>query len=287
VGNPFYRVSDKNNKITRVKPDKIYFAHFTKTGGTAFSDMILASYNEYKYVNMTVRGTYRARDASPLGGPGKKLFSGHNLYGLPESVGEKVKYCTLLRHPYERIVSDFFWVNRRRSRYENYERFCSFIDRLEHLEFYIHRIARAKEFELSVPLQQHFSRLDADVEPNEEDRIYAYANLMNKFLFVGITEEYDQSVFLFARDFGIDKVAPWIQGRVQINSLKPSFFSLPINLRRIIEKKAERDAELYETFRKRHDARFQESNFGESFKLYVDRVHLDSDLTQKHGSRLA
>jgi len=266
-----YRIRDRNYKNSPTPPEKLYFAHFVQTGGNLLRTILEASLEDYQSVRVAHDLSSMEDDAALLNTEGKVFFSGHHLYGLPEYVGINAQYFTMLRHPCERVVSDYFWVNRRFSRFDNMRDFPVFVDQHDHLEFYIHRLARMEEH---ICCDGHFSTQDASTELNENDNRLAYHNLENKFLFVGITEEFDKSIFLLSRNLGLPTVVPWVDSPRHItNRFRPSFFSLPVSLRKLIEEKVEREIELYEYFRGKLEKCFEESDFGASFQLYMDYAH--------------
>jgi hypothetical protein len=154
------------------------------------------------------------------------------------------------------------------------QNFINFVEKSEHLAFYIPRLANLAEYKMKSPEEQHINVNDTNFDLSNSNIQLAYSNLNTKFWFVGITELFDQTLFLLASEIGFSTLAPWVNFPLKNTPMRPSFFALPITIRQLIEKKAERDVELYELFRSKIEAKFLQTNFGPAFNKYVNLRHL-------------
>ncbi len=195
--------------------------------------------------------------------PGRILFYGHNLFNLPERMGHSPRYITMLRHPFDRLLSDYFWLNLPgRMPCEVFEEFCRFVNAAPHLEFYIYHCGL-----LNYKNSQHFNLSDYDGIDEALSQEEAINNLDNRFQLVGITELFEESLFILAHKIGLTTIAPWWLTRHPKSLYRPTFFDLPITIRRTIENKCQKDLQLYESYREKleHEAYSYDFN-GDFFK---------------------
>lgn len=228
--------------------DRVYFFHLGFTGGNTLAATIAASQPNYRLVHLTRGSGHVVGDTGDLDEPGRVLFYGHHLYGLPETIGLDVKYVTVLRHPWDRVISDWFWMNRTEPRSSSMDGFSRYIEESGHLEFYIHQIAEA----------------DPHLNPNFVYRDYAHFDnsaaletarryLEERFSFVGIMELFDETCVLLSMHLGLRELEPWWTRRHQRTPGKATFFDLPRRIRDQIVEKTQHDTALYEEWRSRFE----------------------------------
>lgn len=200
--------------------------------------------------------------------PGRALFYGHNLFKLPEILGYNPQYITLLRHPFDRLLSDYFWINLPgRMPCEVFDDFCRLVDAAPHLEFYIYHYGL-----LDYKNSQHFNLSDCEGIDEVFSQEMAVKNLDSKFQLVGITEMFEESLFILAHKIGLTSIAPWWLTRHPKSTYRPTFFDLPIAVRRTIENKCQNDLQLYESYRKRLEEEIYDYDFNESFFNYKNNA---------------
>lgn len=249
------------------RTEDLYFHHMVGTGGNSLVASLSQSTPKIPLlqithgVNVGDPDVIRARRfrLHNLTGRQRRLFYGHNLYGLVESAGFDASYFTILRNPFDRLVSDFFWLLQFKHTVNSLsalDEFKSFVHQSHHLNFYIHHLGP-----LDYRNSQHFS-LD-ECSSIENDRAYEMAQnaLRNRFWFCGITERFDESLFSIAHQLQIRTVHPWWLSRHPKTKFRPSYFDLSRALRTEIGEKQMHDWQLYD------DAR---NNFEQSWDSLIN-----------------
>jgi Sulfotransferase family. len=264
---PQYLVVDLSLDYVHDEQEQVFFHHMVGTGGNTLAGTLARSGAGYDLRQLTMQKGYRSGDASPLEAKGRVLFYGHNLFGLPEEEGMAVKYVTMLRHPYERLISDHFWRRRHENRLDRLHGFYRLVEESEHLEFYIHHCG-----DLNYRNRAHFHLDECSQVPNKKAFALAMQNLVSKFLVVGIMEMFEESLFLVAHRIGLRCVAPWWQFRHPKSKIRPSYFDLPRRIREGIAEKCKHDVVLYETWRECLENKIKESDFAESLFAYCENA---------------
>ena len=281
--------------------NRLYFHRMVGTGGNTLSNAIAASTPNFKIVQITdgAHGISVGDTSLLTADMDRKLFYGHNLFGLLEKAGINDRYFTMLRNPYDRLITDFFWLfgNMRTilfsgakqpdcnysilAFFKGYLRepemitahhamasFEKFVDISDHLEFYIHHCGP-----LNFNNAQHFQLEECSQLPNAMANELARNNLDKKFWLVSITELFEESLFVAAANMNIQKIHPWWTCSRPRTRFRPAFMDLSRNLRNTIEKKTAYDMALYEDYRKKFEARFQEEANIPEFVSYFNEGH--------------
>jgi hypothetical protein len=229
----------------------IYFHSLASTGGNTYANAIGRSEPIRKVVEITdgFPGVV-VGDTNILMKYGDEscIFKGHNLYGLLEKAKLPDKYITMLRDPKDRTISDFFWHRRLEERigcfkYSYIEDIDSFFDHVNnssHLNFYIHHLSH-----INFDNKKTFNINECSRIPNNDALQQARKSLDSKFLDIGITEEFDRSIFKLSEKLCLTKVANWIESRHEATPGRPSFFELPLKIQKMIHEKTREDNELY------------------------------------------
>lgn len=240
------------------RSDDIFFHHMVGTGGNTLAMALSQSTPKMPFSHITqgVKGVKIGDTAEirkrrfrlhNLFGWQRRLFYGHNLYGLVELAGLNASYFTILRNPFDRLLSDFFWRFQFRPTVNSLsalDEFKSFVHQSHHLNFYIHHLGP-----LDYRNSQHFSLDECSLIEN--DRAYEMAQnaLNNRFWFCGITEKFDESLFHLANQLQIRTVHPWWLSRHPKTKFRPDYSDLNRALRTEIESKQMHDWQLYDDVR--------------------------------------
>ncbi|MDP1383243.1 sulfotransferase family 2 domain-containing protein [Priestia megaterium] len=121
-----------------------------------------------------------------------KCINGHFRFGIHEQIQRPFTYITMLRHPVERVISTYYYIRRVPAHYL-YEAIKDIT-----LEEFI--LSEDESIKYSVcNMQTTF--ISGEYPPNLNK---AKKNLEEFFDFVGITEMFDQSLFLMRKIFGWD-----------------------------------------------------------------------------------
>ena len=208
----------------------IISVHIPKTGGTTFLDVLKASVPDILYLDWGVGNTRLYRHGKRIPGrfqslpdleslPGRSVIHGHFGMGKYLSKFPEAIYVTWLRDPVERIASTYFFWQRRP---------------------YMDDPLCTKLITEKMTLE--------DFASLEQTRNLQYLSLapagVERFDFIGITEEYERSLELFRR-----LICPEVNVTPAMQNKNPSrlgnFYDLDPWLREKILKLNERDAYTY------------------------------------------
>ncbi|TDR73534.1 sulfotransferase family 2 domain-containing protein [Paludibacterium purpuratum] len=256
--------------------EKLYFHHMLGTGGTTFVRALASSTPQRNMIHLTQGAPgYRIGDTSMLLNCGpKSICYGHNLFGLLERAAIADRYMTMLRNPYDRLLTDFFWKYAHQPEISTLNAldamkcFEHFVESSEHLEFYIHHCGA-----VGYDNKQHFDLKECSRISNPEADVLARRNLRDRFWFVGITELFEESLFVAAIATGVNVINAWWVVRHPKTTFRPAFLDLSKRLRNLIEDKTAYDFALYEDYRLLMARRFKEQGACELFNGYYNQAH--------------
>lgn len=254
----------------------IYFHHLVGTAGSSFSFAIERS--KPSYLHYDVRGgleNYEIGDTSIFFGDNSKkrcLFKGHNMNGLLEKAGINGKYITLLRHPYERLLTDWFWAFFNSNEFSKtnlswaLDEFYTFVSKTPHLEFYIHHIGV-----LGYMHSQHFCYEECSLVENSKALSKAHQAIKEKYSFIGIMEHFDLSLWAFAKFANISKLSDWRPYRHPTTVFRPSFSELPLEIQNYIKEKTQHDVRFYSEIREGFEKKYLSVRSKKAFRDYFEK----------------
>jgi hypothetical protein len=207
----------------------ILSVHIAKTGGSSFRDLLTRAYGARAYFDYEDKPSSRehkriTRQRRLFGFqcdlPSQaQVIHGHFFATKYERLFPDAKLAIWIRDPAQRLMSHFYYW---KAHPDSKNSACRHA--IEH-GFDLEKFIRQRE------LQNLQSR-------------YLDGKGIAAFDFVGITEEYDRSVALFARMFGL--AGDLRAGHFRSNSEKASpCYDVPIELRALIERYHKRDIQLY------------------------------------------
>jgi hypothetical protein len=256
--------------------DLIIFNHIAQSGGVQLNDVFCRDSKEsgYKFL-IPDFDTYHNADFYK---DGKYFISGHFLNGVDEFIKTIPSiYFTVLRDPVSQIIS--FLTSK--------DDFCTSSaeavwDRVEKkLEFWEHEVGHInlQSFEIAVNYQdkRFKSKPETETIPIHFYKNYigldqvmllnkARENIAEKYLMVGITELYEETLFLLYARLGCKRISLWRPG--VFSFWRPRRFEIPIFIEEKIKKLTEADHALYIESRKILEKDFFSANFGNEFAHY-------------------
>ncbi len=175
----------------------VYFIHTPKTGGTSVAQMIddhaasiktLKAYDEIGYISPS--------DVSQLSDAALAhvdLVYGHFGYGVHGTSKRPFKYCTLIRDPYDFLMSQYFFAKytQKLPEYTN----CFSID--EFMDANPHAFDNSYCRFLCGDVPEHVFIDDTHYER-------AIATIERDFFFVGVTERLQESLCQIGKRLGVD-----------------------------------------------------------------------------------
>ncbi|MET3698891.1 sulfotransferase family protein [Bacillus oleivorans] len=202
--------------------------HIAKTGGTTFISILEKNYlpteripiyldpivNKNEYIKSRLHENI-------------KCMYGHTSFGIHQTLSMPVTYTTFLRDPIDRVISEYYF-NHYRPNDTNKDslRFNSLEEFADHPDFCNHQ---SKILFGKPPLPKNAFE-------------YIQQNINKYFSFIGITELYDESVFLMNKQFGWNNIN-YIKENVTLN--RPKKEDIPKSLLKKIEQNNHLDFAIY------------------------------------------
>jgi hypothetical protein len=177
--------------------------HIFKTAGTTFYSIIDRIFKRNEIINANIEGITTSEEAIKRGTykglKSVKIIHGHFPFGWHRYFTEKTMYISFLRDPHKRVVSDYFY-NKEFSEGHNHL-YASKMTLIEYLN--CDKIidmdngqTRYIAGDFSTPYGQ----------TNQEMLATAKANMDSMFLFVGLTERFDEALILLNHYLGWKKI---------------------------------------------------------------------------------
>ncbi|MFN8392095.1 MAG: hypothetical protein U0136_17520 [Bdellovibrionota bacterium] len=266
-----YHVSDRVRAVrTRFVPGRTVLFHGLESSGSAsFADAIARAYRQMEREGRLSPGTgayvfYTEGMAADL----REIFSGlaslgsyfhfiysHSLYGSHRFLNRPSTYATLLREPRERVLSLY-----------NFHRSVSpaTVGPIEEWLSDRRGVAHTQTWRLAF----EFNAATAwGSYPARETLLeLARENLTRQFQYVGITELFEESLFLFCDRFGIPSVPTWCRfastpGRLSLDGLSTE-------ARERLEDLVAGDLILYDEYKAKLLAELGQKDFGSELSRY-------------------
>jgi hypothetical protein len=206
------------------------FQHIPKTAGSTLRSILIKNYDsgEVCVANREEMIT-KLNDLSEDELEKIKCLNGHVLFGIHEHLSNRpYEYYTLLRDPVEHVISEYYFILRKPNNLS-------------------HNIVTNMSFEEFITSEQFKGRTSNRqtffVSGGVQDDInLAKENLENYYVVVGITEMFEESLYLIAQELG------WKNYRYKkknVTKERPLREDFPEEVIEIIKKNNELDFELY------------------------------------------
>ncbi|MDQ0218886.1 sulfotransferase family 2 domain-containing protein [Peribacillus cavernae] len=200
----------------------VIFLHIQKTAGSSLITFIKKQYTREK----TWFGSEDKLQAlSQNETEGLSCIGGHFRYGIHEMFSKPSTYITMLRDPVDRIVSYYYYL----------------LNRPDHGKY-----QRAKDLDFETFLNTFQTKTSnfqtRRITGGNPDLETAKKHLLENFSFVGLTERFEESLFLMKKEFD------WTNTKYRnrnITSQRPDQRHVPDEVISLIEDNNKLDMELY------------------------------------------
>ncbi|MEZ4913361.1 MAG: sulfotransferase family 2 domain-containing protein [Chitinophagales bacterium] len=231
------------------------FLHIPKTAGTSLWKSIEADFGKkYNILNIHLidkkiragelphytgdRNTFLQQTIAEVEKNTKiDLMVGHYKFGIHQYFNHPAKYFAFVRQPVERFISQYYFLEKSKKTVTQHQEMLKNIHSLEDF-------AQSPQFFNSQA--KFFTGLSENAlnQLSEKDFLTHINDIYNKhFFFIGITENFDQSIVVFKEISGFRKLS--IQ-KSNVNKSKPASSTLSPNIISLIQNNNHYDNLLYE-----------------------------------------
>ncbi|MFC3886616.1 sulfotransferase family 2 domain-containing protein [Bacillus songklensis] len=207
------------------------FVHIPKTAGSTLRSILKKQYdsNEICFGNKEEM-ILKLNDLSEEELEQIKCINGHILFGIHEHLSNRpYVYYTMLRDPVEHVISEYYYILREPHNMAH--------DKVKNMSF--EEFITADEFKGRTSNRQTCFISGG----RKKDLSIAKENLSNYFSVVGITEMFDESVFLIGQELGWKDIS--YKKRKNVTKNRPMRDEFPKHVIETIKKNNELDIELY------------------------------------------
>lgn len=215
----------------------VIFMHIPKTGGSTLRNIIKYQYKKEQIQKLPRRNAMENLiSLSPKKNFKIKCTYGHHRFGIHNYFNQRFTYITMLRHPVERIISTYYFIleNEKNQMHEK-------VKNLTFKEFIL-----SPDPDLRIQITNHQTRYVSGMK--NPDLKLAISNIKQHFSVVGITELYNESLFLMKKKLDWEDISYTKQNMTKNRIEKEE---IPKKLIRIIEKNNRLDLQLYEYAKKK------------------------------------
>lgn len=254
----FLRTPAAPRGVTLGTPPRVLFHHQPKTAGSTFRGILARLFRPGEVCPAEIEDELRA--LRPAERRRYRLYAGHFSYATIESLFDTAVWLVLLRHPVERVISNFYnlrdprrygaaWERRVRER-PDVARFLAKVEKLS-LEEFVHcddpraldRVVnrQARYLVAEAPGTKRYPVCDAALLDQ------ARRNLTERFAWVGVQEHFDVSLQLFCMTFGLLPLRDVDRFTTNVNTdeRRADRYEVPDRVLRAIEERNPMDLELW------------------------------------------
>lgn len=171
-------------------------------------------------------------------------------------------YITLLRNPLSRFLSCYFWIAKHR--HANVHWVPDEIKQGATLDEWVDILIRQRRWPPGLAPGEYLTHcwISSGLVPKaiESDKAEVIRHVLdNYFSFIGITELFDESLYVFSKKMALSRLPKW---RLLGNSDRPSENQIDKKTMEKIESMMKIDMEIYQHYKKKFETEFaQEINF--------------------------
>lgn len=235
--------------INKVENEILIFLHIPKAGGSTLSSIITHQFNKEAVFKI---GGGKTKDQINkflnLSEKEKQKYDcliGHFPFGIHRYVTKNPVYITMLRHPVDRLVSDYCYIYHT----PNHSLHNKIINGKITLHDHICEHINNNWVNLQTRLLSGYSSLSDYGPPwnnweslDKKALVTAKENLKKYFKIVGATERFDESLLLMKNELGWEKV---YYRRKNITKKRPKLEKIPYETIKLIEESNKLDINLY------------------------------------------
>ena len=232
------KINSNNNQ-----QNSLLFIHIPKAGGSTLNSIIQRHYDLDSIFkingNCPKASIDKFKNLTEAERKRIKLVNGHMSFGLHDFLPNASTYITMLRHPVERIISHYYYVLRTPNHYLHDKVTSQNMNLKDYISSGISQELENDQTRLLSGIGQKNFNLDRSSNDMLEA---AKRNLTEKFVVVGLTEKFDETLILLQEKLGFKHIL-YIEKNVTKD--RPKIQNISEETAKLIKQKNQLDIELY------------------------------------------
>ena len=184
-----------------IRKDLFIHLHIPKTGGTTLRDIIQRQYRAEKILMIPKleESENILKEVSTSQINQLKLIQGHLKYGLHNHFHRRAKYFAIIRDPINRVLSTYYYVLSQKNNPQNLSTSNNQMTIYDFVQSGVNPFLINGQTQL---ISGKTGDIDNPIIESEELFSLAKENIENDFLFLGITEMFDETILILKNMLG-------------------------------------------------------------------------------------
>ena len=184
-----------------IRKDLFIHLHIPKTGGTTLRDIIQRQYRAEKILMIPKleESENILKEVSTSQINQLKLIQGHLKYGLHNHFHRRAKYFAIIRDPINRVLSTYYYVLSQKNNPQNLSTSNNQMTIYDFVQSGVNPFLINGQTQL---ISGKTGEIDNPIIESEELFSLAKENIENDFLFLGITEMFDETILILKNMLG-------------------------------------------------------------------------------------
>ena len=184
-----------------IMKDLFIHLHIPKTGGTTLRDIIQRQYRSEKILMIPKleESENILKEVSTSQINQLKLIQGHLKYGIHNHFYRRAKYFAIIRDPINRVLSTYYYVLSQKNNPQNLSTSNNQMTIYDYVQSGVNPFLINGQTQL---ISGKTGNIDNPIIKSEELFSLAKENIANDFLFLGITEMFDETILILKNMLG-------------------------------------------------------------------------------------
>ena len=247
-----------------IRKDLFIHLHIPKTGGTTLRDIIQRQYRAEKILMIPKldesENIIKEISASHINQ--LKLIQGHLKYGIHNHFHRRAKYFAIIRDPINRVLSTYYYVLSQKNNPQNLSTANNQMTIYDFVQSGVNPFLINGQTQL---ISGKTGEIDNPIIESEELFSLAKENIENDFLFLGITEMFDETILILKNMLGWHMPYYSIANRTK---KKPNYDAVNPTIISFIKEHNQLDIKLYNITKTSLLNRIAEEN-----DIFQDRIN--------------
>ena len=184
-----------------IMKDLFIHLHIPKTGGTTLRDIIQRQYQSEKILMIPKLDESEdiLKEVSTSQINQLKLIQGHLKYGIHNHFHRRAKYFAIIRDPINRVLSTYYYVLSQKNNPQNLSTSNNQMTIYDYVQSGVNPFLINGQTQL---ISGKTGNIENPIIKSEELFSLAKENIANDFLFLGITEMFDETILILKNMLG-------------------------------------------------------------------------------------